>query len=220
MRSPVDILAKSFEKESGVKVEITYDGSNKLLGQIKLSRKGDVYIAGDADYIDMAAKEKLLGNSREQLCFFEPVIMVRNDNPKGVVNLSDLLKAGIKIGQGDEKVAAVGRLMAPILDKNGVDKESWRKNVVLSTPTVNELGAAVKLGTIDAAVVWRSIADDYPNEGEIISIPKEKNIMPSVEGASLVYSKNAKAAEAFLKYLVSERGRFALMNDGYAVDKP
>ncbi|MBL8025759.1 MAG: molybdate ABC transporter substrate-binding protein, partial [Fibrobacteres bacterium] len=220
MRSPVEVLAKSYEKDYGVKVEITYDGSNKLLGQIKLSKKGDVYIAGDAEYIDMAAKENLLGKSREDICYFEPVIMVRKGNPKGIATLADLLKAGIKIGQGDEKVAAVGRLTVELLDKNGVNKEGWRKNVVLSTPTVNELGSAVKLGTIDAAVVWRSIADDYPEEGDIISIPKDKNIMPVVEGASLTYSKNVKAAEAFLKYMVSERGRFVMMNDGYATDKP
>lgn len=220
MRDPINKLAKSFERESGVKPEITYDGSNKLLGQIKLSRKGDLYIAGDADYIEMAAKENLIGSKRNILCYFEPVIMVKKGNPKGVSTLHDLLVEGIKIGQGDEKVAAVGRLMATILEKNGVNKKMWNSNVVLSTPTVNELGVAVKLGTIDATVVWRSIADDYPDDADIVPIPLNKNVIPSVEGAELIYSKNSDAAKAFLDYIVSERGRFVLINDGYQVDTP
>jgi molybdate transport system substrate-binding protein len=219
MRKPVEVLAAEFRKKWGARVELSYDGSNRLLGQIKLTRKGDVYIAGDADYIDMAEKAGLVG-SRKTICFFMPVIMVPKGNPGHILGLKDLLKAGLKIGVGDEKAAAVGRLTPEILKLNNIDIARWKKNVVLSTPTVNELGLAVKLGTVDAALVWRSVAKHYPDVSDIVTLDPEKNIIPAVEGAVLDYSDNPAAAAAFLDYLTSDRGRAVLTENGYLVERP
>jgi len=218
MRSPLRQLAREFEQAYGVRVRMTYAGSNMLLGQIALNRTRDVYIAGDADYIRMASEKGLVKSSRS-ICTFIPVIMVRNGNPKSISSLADLTREGIRIGQGDEKAAAVGRLTPRLLTLNGVDRTAWNKNVLLSTPTVNELGLKVKLGTIDAAVVWQCIALKYPLDGTIVRIDPEKNICPEVAGAVLTVTENPRAAEAFLSFLVSERGREVLVQNGYTVER-
>jgi len=49
MRKPISKLAQEFHETHGVKVELSYDGTNRLLGQIKLTQRGDIYIAGDAE---------------------------------------------------------------------------------------------------------------------------------------------------------------------------
>lgn len=219
MRKPIESLSKEFEAQKGVKVEITYDGTNKLLGQIKLTRKGDIYIAGDADYIEMARKDSLVSESKT-VCWFIPVIMVKKGNPLKIKSLADLTKPGVKLGQGDDKAAAVGRLMPKILALNGVDSASWAKNVAMVTPTVNELGIAIKLGTIDATVVWTAIANYYKDVADQISIPLEKNMTPEVGAAVLKFSKNTGPASQYLEFLTSEYARKALKDDGYEVDKP
>jgi len=219
MGPPVGKLAEEFGRGRGVEMEISYAGSNVLLGQIELTRKGDVYIAGDADYVDMAEKKGLV-KSKKRICYFVPVIMVAKGNPKGVKTLGDLTKEGVKIGQGDEKAAAGGRLMPKLLELNGVDAAAWQKNVVLSTPTVNELALKIELGTIDAAVVWRSIALQYPKVSDIVSIDRAKNVCPEVAGAVLSDAVNPAAAAAFLDLLASERGRTVLAENGYTVEKP
>ena len=219
MKPPIKKLAEEFEKTTGTKINLSYGGSNTLLGQIKLSRKGDVYIAGDADYVDMAEKAGLV-SSREALCYFIPVIMVQKGNRKGLKTLADLTATGVRVGQGDERAAAVGRLTPKILDLNGVDKAAWKKNVKIATPTVNELGLKIELKNIDAAVVWRCIALKYAEYADIVPIPADKNITPQVAAAVLTCAKRPTDAAAFLKFLVSERGLEVLTESGYTVDKP
>lgn len=219
MRLPVSEMAAAFEKDSGVKVQLSYDGSNRLLGQIKLTRKGDVYIAGDAEYVDLAAKDGLVA-TRGGICFFRPVIMVRKGNPQGIKALANLTRAGLRIGQGDPKVAAVGRIMPGLLELNGVDAAAWKKNVVLETATVNDLAVAIKLGTLDAVVVWDAIASGYPDASEMIAIPPEKNICPEVESAVLSFAANKAGAQAFVDFMASDRGRAICRKNGYSVDKP
>jgi molybdate transport system substrate-binding protein len=219
MQKPIAALSKEFETQKGIRVDVTYHGTNTLLGQIKLSRKGDVYIAGDADYIEMARKDSLVAETKT-LCWFIPVIMVKKGNPLKVQTLFDLTKPGIKLGQGDDKAAAVGRLMPKILAMNGVDTASWNKNLKLVTPTGNELGLAFKLGTLDATVVWGTIANYYLDVADQVLIPIDKNITPMVEAAVLKCSRDAKLAAQYLEFITSEYARKVLKDNGYVIDKP
>lgn len=219
MMHPIQKLANEFEAKHGVRIEMAQGGANTLLAQIELTRRGDVYIAGDADYVDMAAQKGLI-RSRRTLCYFVPVIMVAKGNPKNITCLADLTRPGIRIGQGDPRATAVGRLIPRLLERNGVDYAEWQKNVTAECPTVNELGVKVELRTIDAAVVWRVIALGYHHASEIIDIPRDKNICPEVAGAVLTCATNEADAQAFLDFLASERGRQVLTAAGYQVDRP
>lgn len=219
LRKPVEALSKDFEAQQGVSVEISYDGSNTLLSQIKLNRKGDIYIAGDAGYIETAQKDSLVKES-VRLCWFVPVIIVKKGNPLKVKTLADLTKTGVKIGQADAKTAAVGRVMPRILSLNGVDSAAWSKNVVLVTTMVNELAVAVKLGSIDAAVVWSAIASNYKDVADQVLVPFEKNIIPEAGAAVLRFSKDSDAASRYLQFLMSPQSRAVFSANGYVVDKP
>jgi molybdate transport system substrate-binding protein len=216
MRNVINELALRFEAKTAIKCELNYDGSNKLLGQIKLTHKGDLYIAGDAEYIEMAGKAKLLAaGSTKTICYYTPVLLVKKGNPLGIKDLSDLLKKGVKIGMGDEKAAAIGKQTIKLLALNKIDREGWNRNVVLSTPTVNELGAAVKLGLIDAAVVWRDIANDYKNAADIIPLDPSRNIVSNVDAAVLKFAKNPHAAALFLEFIISPEGSKIMTAMGY-----
>lgn len=219
MQKPIAALSKEFENQTGVKVDVTYHGTNTLLGQIKLARRGDVYIAGDADYIEQARKDSLV-SSTKTICWFVPVIMVKKGNPRSIKTLSDLTKAGIKLGQGDDKAAAVGRIMPKILAMNGVDTTAWSKNIRLITPTGNELGLAFKLGTLDATVVWSVIADNYLDVAEQIKIPLDKNVIPQVDAAVLRFSRDTKLSTQYLEFITSDHARKVLKDNGYIINRP
>jgi len=219
MRKPMETLARDYETSNKTKLELTYDGTNKLLGQIKLTRKGDVYIAGDADYIAMARKDNLVGEAKT-LCYFIPVIMVKKGNPLKISGFVDLMKPGIKVGQADDKAAAVGRIMPKLLALNGIDTVVWKNNIVVSTPTVNELGIAVKLGTIDATVVWNAVAAMYSDASDTVIIPSDKNVVAEVEGAILAFSKDKTEAKKFLDYLVSDKAKQVLNANHYVTEDP
>jgi molybdate transport system substrate-binding protein len=178
-----------------------------------------VYIAGDAEYVALAAKDGLVA-SRGRICYFRPVIMTKKGNPHGIKTLGDLVLPNLKIGQGDPKAAAVGRIMPKLLELNGVDAEAWKKNVVLETATVNDLAVAIKLGTLDAVVVWDAIASGYTDVSDAIAIAPEKNICPEVESAVLTFAGNKSGAEAFVEFMSSDKGREICRKNGYGVDNP
>jgi len=215
MRKPIESCAKKFEDSLGVGVELSYDGSNRLLGQIMLTHKGDVYICGDAEYADSARVHGLV-QTQKTICIFIPVILVKKGNPLGIKTLIDMTKKGIKIGQGDEKSAAVGRIVPGLLAVNGVDGAAWKNNVVLSTPTVTELGNAVKLGTLDAAVVWDCIAYLYRDIGETIPIPR--HTLSNVEAVVLTSSSDKATAQTFVDFIAGAAGRKILRDAGYTLD--
>jgi ABC-type molybdate transport system substrate-binding protein len=141
--------------------------------------------------------------------------MVRKGNPKSVKSLSDMTKPGIKTGEADREAAAIGRLLPRILKLNEITDSDWSKNVVMRGTTVNELAMAVKLGTIDAAVVWDAVAAKYRADSDIVTIPK--NISTEVGAAVLKFSGNRVMAAKFLDFMTSKRGVQILRRNGYTV---
>jgi molybdate transport system substrate-binding protein len=214
LRKVMDKLIMEFENKYKKPVNVSYDGSNRLLGQLKLTKKGDVFIPGDADYVQMANKEGLI-EEYKHFSNFIPVILVNKKCKVKINNLRDLIQKGIRIGQGDTLSAAIGRITNKILYKNNISETAWNKNVVLSAAMVNELGLAIKLGTIDAAIIWKTIALDYQNEGRIIPIEKEKNVIADIEVAIIKNSTNKETAKDFLNFITSEECKQILTEYGY-----
>lgn len=218
MRKAIDKLAREFGERSGAKIELNADGSNRLLGQIQLTRQGDVYIAGDAEYVERAMAAGLCTNGFT-FCLYVPVIMVQKDNPLGIKTLADLLKPGVRIGQGDEKAAAIGKQTVKILALNKIDRQAWNKNVLLNAMTVNELGAAIKLRTIDAALVWSSTAADYAGDSATVALEQAGTIISDVQGAVLTSARDKELAQKFLDFLLTPGAQAMLVENGYVPKK-
>lgn len=219
IRLAVAEILEEFEKTHDVRIEADYAGSNILLSRIKLTKKGDLYMPGDVRYVEQAEQEGLIASSRDA-CYFIPVILVPKGNPKNITGVPDLLNEGVRIGFGDPKACAIGRVTTEILRKNGLDLDEVEKNVVFRSLTVNELGVHIKAGKIDATIVWDAIAAQYPDEGEIIVIPKEKNVISTVPVAVLRSSKHPRVAVAFQEFLLSEEGRVIFEKHHYTTEAP
>jgi len=219
VKEAVSEIASRFEAETGVKVEITYANSGQLLGQMETTRTGDVYIPGDVGFIDKAREKKLTAGEPKEFCYFVPVIYVRKGNPKGIREVADLVRPGLRLALADES-AAVGQLQALIFKKNSLDAEALRRNTVASPATVTDVCTAVKLGAADAGIVWDALRDFAPAEAEAVNIPVGKNVLGKVAASALAGAKNPAAAQAFLDWLVSEKGRAVLRAKRFTVDAP
>jgi len=215
LRTALDELKKRFENDTGREVALTYGGASILLGQIELTRKGDVYIPGDADYIELARKKGLITASKS-ICCFVPVIMVQKGNPKKITSLADFTRPSLKIGLGEERACAVGRLMPLLFKKASVNYAAVKKNLVCATPTVNQLAMAVSLGTLDAVIVWDAEAVKYAGKTEVIAITPPHNIIVKVAAGILSLSKQPEAARAFLNYLVTDNARAIFKKHGFS----
>lgn len=215
----VDAVAAEFERETGVKVALTYANSGQLLSQIETTGTGDVYIPGDIGFAEQAVERNLAVGAPEVFCYFVPAMYVRRGNPKSINDIEDLLRTDLRIALVDE-IAAMGPVQSAIFRKNKLDETAIRKNVVVSPPTIIDVALAVKMGTVDVGLVWHVLAQYAPGEAEIVPIPRESNIISEVSSVVLAGTRNPTAAAAFLDYLTSEKGRGILREKGFSVERP
>jgi len=206
IRPPVEELVQIFQQEYGVKVATDYAGSEILISKVKLSSHGDFYMPGDKYYVDQAAKEGLILSQRS-VCYFVPTILVQKGNPKNISSLEDLIKPGVKIGLGDEKACAIGKKCKKIFAKNNIAWKNIEKNLAFQSLTVNELGLQIQAGSLDAVIVWDAIARYYSEYGDQVPIPREQNVISTVDIGVLKFTKHRELAEKFVEFVTSGRGQ-------------
>lgn len=219
IRLAVDDAITAFTKETGVAVETDYAGSGVLLSKIKASKRGDLYLPGEGEYVDRAQEMGLVA-SRQDVCYFIPVILVPKGNPKGIRTLQDLAKAGIRLGLGNPDACAIGQVSVKLFEKNHIPLDAIKKNTVVETLTVNELGIQVKTGQLDAAIVWDAIAAYYPDSAEAIAIPRPQNVVSRVTISLLKSSAVPDMAKRFVAFLTSDAGQAIFQKHHYTTQLP
>jgi molybdate transport system substrate-binding protein len=219
IRPPVDELIEVFESEYGIKIAPDYAGSEVLLSKIKLVRRGDLYMPGDKHYVEQAAQADMI-LSRQSVCYWVPAILVQKGNPKGISELNDLLKPGIKLGLGDPDACAIGRTSKRILEKNNIKWEDIEKNLTFKSLTVNELGMQIQAQALDAVIVWDAIAQYYNEFGDDIPIPVENNIISTIDIGVLKFTKHQELAKKFVDFVASEAGQQIFQKHNYSTKSP
>ena len=119
LRQPVDELTKDFTKQTGIKVNIEYSGSGKLLARLKATGEGEVYLPGSHFYVDKLKKQGEVLSSHP-VVLHTPVIAVWKKTDKKIDTFADLAKPGVRIGLGDPKAMALGRTAEDILRNSGL----------------------------------------------------------------------------------------------------
>lgn len=212
IRPPVSEIIKLFERETKIEIKPTYAGSGVLLTQIQLTQEGDLYMPGDELFISRAEEKGLIVEKRN-VAYFVPVILVQKGNPKGIKSLNDLSRDGIRIGVGDPDACAVGVITNAILKKSKLE-ERVKKNIVYTGSTVVELANAVKLKTVDAAIVWDATAALY-DDVKVIRIPRNQNVIARISIAILKFSKRKMEAKKFLEFITSDKAKEVFKKHGY-----
>jgi molybdate transport system substrate-binding protein len=212
LRPAVAEIAKEFGRRHGVTVECDYAGSEVLVSRIKLSGRGDLYMPGDVYYVDRADEEGLIA-SKKTVCYFVPVILVRKGNPKNVRTLVDLTRPDVKVGLGDPKACAIGRIASKIFAKNPIPEEDV--HVKFRSLTVSELGNHIQVGTLDAVIVWDAVAAYFAEHGQVVPIPRRQNVISTVAVGVLRSSEQPEPAAALVEFITSDRGREILNRHHY-----
>ena len=219
IRPPAAELIEVFAAENNVEISPDFAGSEVLLSKIKLSRRGDLYMPGDAYYVDQAAEAELV-LSRKRVGYWVPTILVQKGNPKNIKSLQDLLKDGVRVGTGDPTACAIGRTTKMLFEKNGIEWPRVEKNLTYKSLTVNELGVQIQAKSLDAVIVWDAMARYFEKHGDPVSIPPEDNTISSIDIAVLNCTSNRALAEKFTAFLASEKGREIFEKHRYTTENP
>ena len=216
IRQPTEQIVAEYEREYGVPIQVQYGGSNTLLGQIEAGGVGDLILVGEDMYAEIACKK---GLAREvvPVAVQRPVIAVRKDNPRRIQGLNDLLRADVRVGLCNPEQAAIGRLFKEALGRTGrwrdLDRAVTERGVF--KPTVTDLANDLKLGTIDASILWDALVRQNP-ELEAVECPELKSSTARIAMCVLTSVKAPAAALRFARYFASrDRGQPVFASMGY-----
>lgn len=216
LRGPVEEIVHRYGRECGVAVNVQYGGSNTLLAQIEAGKVGDLFLAADDSYIHVA-RQKGLAAEVLPVAVMRPVIAVPKGNPKKVASVEDLWTKDLRVGLGNPDQAAIGKVVRDLLKPSG----QWEKLARHVTakgvykPTVNDLANDVKLGSIDAAIIWDALVEQYP---DLEAVPATELAAGKGHVALCVLTTTAEptAALGFARYLAaSDRGLPVFRSMGY-----
>ncbi len=210
LKKPVETIATQYEKETGTRIELQFGGTATLLSQLRIAKKGDLFIAADDGSLADAQK---LDVTREvlPLALQHPVIAVAKGNPKAIASLADLEKPDIKLALTNPEAASIGKVSKKLLG------ERWdilAKKAAVMKPTVTEIAADVKLGASDAALVWDSVVPQFGLEA--IKVPELSNHAEKASAAVLAFAASPAEALKFARYLSApEKGGATFAQQGF-----
>jgi len=211
-QQPMERLAAAFEKETGVRVNLSFGQSEDLLPQVKIGKTGDVFVTHDP-YLDFT-KEAGAFLRAEQVGYVAPALVVRKGNPAGVKSLEDLAKPGVRVALPDPQFSTCGEMLFALLEKKGIREAvaSNAGNAIFRSHSV--VGNALKLGTRDAGVMWNGVAHNFLDAIEIVPTPYEYDKVIHVWVIGLSYAENKRLVQKFLDFCQSE-GRMIFEEFGY-----
>lgn len=214
-RLPIEAAAKAFAVREGFPVETTFAGSGCLLAQAELAGRGDVFIPGELHYLNQACQRKL-ASSTISLAYLRPTIAVARGNPRGVNSLDDLARPDVRVGLGDPASVAVGIATEGWIEAtlDPTTREEIRRHVRTRALNVNELGAQLTLGAIDAAVVWDATLALFPAL-EAVPVESSREHRTVICAGALEMSAWPNETQRFLAFLTGPEGRAIFREHGY-----
>lgn len=210
------VIERFRDVHPGANIETNFGASNILLGQLKLTQRGDLFFPGDDFYVEEAKREGLVYETRT-VARFVPVIMAANGNPLDIREVSDLADPNVRLAIADPRAAAIGRITPEIFEKNGVSFDAL-DNIEFTGVTAPEVAQAVELGHVDATITWRPVAEQYHHNSTVIEIPPEDNVLSPLVIAVLETSRNKELAVQFADFIAGPEGREVFQRYHYDVE--
>jgi len=203
-------IATGFQAANpGAKVTYNFAGSSTLATQINQGAPADVFASAAPANMQTVTDA---GNGAGT-----PVVFVRNQlviavpkgNPKGIKGLSDLTKPGVKVALCDDPVpcgaAAKKALAAANVSLTPVTKETDVKQAL----------SKVKLGEVDAALVYRTDAKSSATDVDGIEFPESAGAINDYPIVVLKGAPNKAGADAFVAWVRSDKGKAVLAQFGF-----
>ena len=170
MRAVLEDVIERYGELSDDKVIATYGGSGELCAQIEKTDKGDIYICHDP-FMAWAADRGMI-DTWATLGYFDVVLIVPKGNPKGIRELKDLARPGLRLGVGDRNYSTSGVITTNILEKLDY-REDILRNVRMETKGHQQRCNDVGTGLLDASIGWGPVARLFAEKLESIPIPNE-----------------------------------------------
>ncbi len=203
-------IGKAFEAANpGSKVTFNFAGSSALATQINQGAPADIFAS--AAPANMKTVTDAGGADGTPAIFVKNqlVIAVPKGNPKAIKGLADLTKPGLKVALCAEQVPCGAAA------KKALDAAKVSLTPVTLEQDVKQALSKVKLGEVDAALVYRTDAKAATADVEGIEFPESAQAINDYPIVLLKNAPNKTAAQAFLTYIQSDKGIAVLTAAGF-----
>jgi len=206
----------AFERETGAALEVQFGGSGKMLSQMKLAERGDIYFPGSSDYMELAKNQGLVDGATEQrVVYLVPAINVQRGNPKSIKSLDDLGKPGMRVGIARPDTVCVGLYAVELLEVTKT-AEKIKPNIVTHADSCEKAAQLVSLHSVDAVIGWEVFEHWDSDHIETIYLPREQvtriGYIPAAVGAK---AREPDLAKAFIAFVMSPEGQAIYKKWGY-----
>lgn len=202
-------MGAAFEaRHPDIEVTLNFAGSATLATQVREGAPVDLFAPADPRYLrDLS--EQLTG-PRHDFATNRLRIAVPAGNPGAVLGLADLAREELIVGLCAVGVPC-GDLAREALARAGVTPRPDTEE-----PNARALLTKVRLGEVDAAVVYRSdvLAGGPAVEG--VDVPEEWNPTARYSIAALASEARSAAAGEFVAFLLSDEGSAILSRHGFS----
>jgi molybdate transport system substrate-binding protein len=190
-------------------VTFSFGGSSALAAQINQGAPADVFASAAP-----APMETLtgVGNAAGEPVTFarnQLVIAVPAGNPKGIAGLADLAGPGVKVALCAEQVPC------GTATRRALDAARVTVTPVTLERDVKAALAKVKLGEVDAALVYRTDARSAADDVQGVEFPESAGAINDYPIVVLANAPNRAGGEAFVEFVRSAKGMAALTEAGF-----
>lgn len=190
-------------------VVFNFAASSDLVAQIDEGAPADVFAS--ADQSNMTKLTAAGGNETEPALFARNTlqIIVGPGNPRGISGVADLADDDLIVVTCAPEVPC-GAYAVQIFTNAGVTvvPKSLEENV-------KAVVTKVTLGEADAGIVYRTEVTAAAAEAEGVEIPEDVNVVAEYPIAVAAAAPNADGAQAFIDFVLSQRGQTILESYGF-----
>lgn len=203
-------IGRDFEAANpGTRVRFSFAGSSALAMQIDQGAPADVFASAAPTNMKTVIDAGSADGTPTTFARNQLVIAVPKGNPKGVTGLADLTKPGVKVALCAQQVPC-GAAARTALDAAGV-----RLTPVTLEPDVKGALSKVKLGEVDAALVYRTDARSAASDVDGVEFPESSGAVNDYPIVVLRDAPNKATARAFVAHVLSDNGRAVLAQAGF-----
>jgi ABC-type molybdate transport system substrate-binding protein len=220
-RPAVEKLLREFSDREGVQVTTVFNGcgilcaSMKAMGSTSNPKFPDAYYACDLCFVPpVAAQFPEVQNLTET----EIGIVVKKGNPRGIKTIADLAQPGLRLGLCNAQQSTLGYMTAGML-RDAKLAEAVQKNVVVEVPTADFLVNQMRVGALEAAIVYRVNAALQGEHLDFLKIdhPGAKAVQPFSIRADTPHRQLVTRLLAFMK---NNRAAFESAGFSWRGDEP
>ncbi len=209
-------IAAVFEKETGIKVILSFGSTGMFAKQISEGAPFDIFFAADRKYLeDLSSKGHVIPSSVERYARGVIVLAVNKSSGTGVRDLKDLLKPEIRnIAIANPDHAPYGRAAMEALKSAGLWDKLMKDRLVYGE-NIRQTLQFIQTGNAQAGIVALSLA----NVPEITYVRIDPALHNPIDQAVGIVqtSKDPEAAMSFKRYVMGPFGSQVMRKYGFII---